>query len=280
MILVTGATGTIGTALVQALQAKKARFKLAVRSAKKAQGAETVAFDWDDFKTYLPAMKGVEKLFLLTPISDRSVGYTTQAVAAAKRAGVKHIVKLSVTGADGQPGIILGRQHFAAEKEIQASGIAWTMLRPTFFMQNYITYYGADPTKDADVYLPRGQGKATLIDARDIGEVAAAVLTSEGHAGKIYDLTGSEALTTQEALDQLGRALGHKYRHVDVPEDAARKSMEEMGMPLWMVDGFNELNWIIKQGWTGEATDGVKKVLGREPRKFAEYARDAAAGKA
>ena len=280
MILVTGATGTIGSSTVKALKARGARFKVGVRSPEKAKelGVETVPFDWDKPETFGPALEGVEKLFLLTPISDKQDQHAKGLVEAAKKAGVKHIVKLSVMGADAEPGIFFGRIHRAAEQAIQASGIAWTMLRPTFFAENFINYYGADPKKDSTVYLPHGQAKTVWVDGRDVGEVAAAVLTTPGHEGKVYDLTGPEALSDQEVLDLFSQAFGHQYTYVDVPEAAANKAMSDMQMPKWMVDGMMELHYVIKQGWSATPANGVKEVLGRPPRSVKEFAADLAAG--
>jgi uncharacterized protein YbjT (DUF2867 family) len=280
MILVTGATGTIGSSTVKALKAKGARFKVGTRSPDKlkGQGVEAVPFDWDKPETFGPALQGVEKLFLLTPASEKQTQYTQSLVDAAKKAGVKHIVKLSVMGADAEPGISLGRMHRDSEKAIKSSGIAWTMLRPTFFMENFFNYYGADPKKDSTVYNPHGQGKAVWVDGRDVGEVAAAVLTGQGHEGKAYDLTGPEALGDAEALAILGQALGRKYTYVDVPEEAARKAMLDMQMPAWLVDGFMELNMLVKNNWAATPATGVKDVLGRPPRSFQQYAKDYAAG--
>jgi uncharacterized protein YbjT (DUF2867 family) len=276
MILVTGATGTIGSATVEALKSRGAKFKVGVRSAEKAKqlGAESTHFDFDDFNSYLPALQGVEKVFLLPPISASSLGYTLQLVAAAKRAGVKHLVKLSVIGADSDPGISLTRQHFAGERELRASGLAWTMLRPTFFMQNFVNYYGVDPKKDGPVYLAHAEGRTTWVDARDVAEVAAAVLTTEGHEGKVYDLTGPAAVSSAEALAMLGQALGHKYDYMNVPPEAADKALADMGAPLWMVDGFGELSWLIRNGYASAVAPGVTQVLGREPRTFESWARD------
>jgi uncharacterized protein YbjT (DUF2867 family) len=278
MILLTGATGTIGKAALAALRTTGREFKVAARSPEKlkAQGVEAVAFDWDDRDSYLPALQGVEKLFLLTPNSERQVGYVVQAVAAAKRAGIRHIVRLSVLGADADPGIILGRQHFAAERELKASGIACTMLRPTFFMQNFTNYYGVNPQADSEVYLPHGRGRAAWVDASDVGEAAAKALSGDGYEGKIFELTGPEALSTAEVLAILGEELGHKYTYVDVPEDTARQAMENMKMPLWLVDGFMELHGLVKHGYAANASDGVQAVLGRPPRSLREWARSLA----
>jgi uncharacterized protein YbjT (DUF2867 family) len=281
MILVTGATGTIGKATIAALKAAGQQFKVGARFPDKvdARGAEVVLMNWDDLDTYLPALQGVRKLFLLTPNSERQVGYVLQAVAAAKRAGVAHIVRLSVLGADDDPGIILGRQHFAAEREVKASGTAWTMLRPTFFMQNFINYYGVNPRQDSDIFLPHGRGNAAWVDATDVGEVAAKVLSSEGYEGKVFNLTGPEVLSTDEVLAILGAEFGHKYTYVDIPEDAARKEMEDMKMPLWLVDAFMELHALIRQGYSAQTANGVQEVLGRPPRSLREWAKSIAGRK-
>lgn len=280
MIFVTGATGTIGSSTVKALKARGARFKVGTRSPDKLKGSgvDAVAFDWDKPETYASALQGVEKVFILTPLSDKQTEYTQALVDAAKKAGVKHLVKLSVMGADAEPGIFLGRQHKASENAMKASGLAWTMLRPTFFMENFVNFYGVDPKKDSQVYLPHGQGKAAWVDGRDIGEVAAAVMTTPGHEGKVYDLTGPEALGAQEVLDLFSQALGHKYTYVDVPEAAAQKAMADAGGPKWMVDGLLELHHIVKQGWSTATATGVKDVLGRPARSFKEYVKDFAAG--
>lgn len=281
MILLTGATGTIGKATLAALQATGRQIRVAAHSPHKvaAPGAEVVAFDWDNADDYLPAMQGAEKVFLLTPNSERQVGYVLQAVAAARRAGVKHIVRLSVLGADADPGIALGRQHFAAERELKASGIAWTMLRPTFFMQNFVNYYGVNPQADSQVYLPHGNGKAAWVDARDVGEAAAKALSADGYEGKIFELTGPQALTTAEVLATLGEALGHKYAYADVPEDAARKAMEDMKMPLWLVDGFMELHALVRHGYAAGLANGIQQMLGREPRSVRDWAQSLAGQK-
>jgi uncharacterized protein YbjT (DUF2867 family) len=274
MILLTGATGSIGRATMTALRAVDAAFSVAARNPAQLQalGVSSVAFDWDQPGSYLPALQGVDRLFLLTPNSERQVGYILQAVAAARRAGVTHIVRVSVMGADAEPGIILGRQHLAAEREIRASGIGWTILRPTFFMDNFVRYYGVDPHKDSQVYLPNGDGKAAWIDPADVGEVAARVLCTDRHAGSVIDLTGPELLSSAEALSVLGSVLGQRYAYVDVPEPAAREAMEKTGMPAWLVDAFLELNALIRQGHAATLASGVQQVLGRPPRAMREWA--------
>ncbi len=280
MILVTGASGTVGSATVAALKAKGIDFKVGSRSPERAKalGASAVELDWDRPETLAGAVAGVEKAFLLAPITDQLESLTRAFVDAAKQAGVRHVVKLSAMGA-GPESIALGRQHGAGEEVIQSSGLDWTMLQPTSFAQNFLNYWGVDPARDSTVYLPLGEGKASWLDARDVGEVAAAVLTEDGHQGKTYVLTGPKALGAAEALATLSEALGHTYTYVDVPEDAARKAMAEAGVPEWLVYAYSELNAVIKNGYASGVAPGVKQVLDRDGRTFAEFARDLAASR-
>jgi uncharacterized protein YbjT (DUF2867 family) len=274
MILVTGATGTIGKATVAALKATGTPFKVGLRSPDKAKalGVDAVSFNWDDPSTYVPAMKGAERVFLLTGATEKAHGYTLLAVAAAKRAGVKHLVRVSVIGANVEPGIALGRQHRACERELEQSGLAWTMLRPTFFMQNFFNFYGVTRENGGTVYLANGSGQVSWVDARDVGAVAAQVLTGKGHEGKAYDLTGGEALSTAQACEQLSAALGKACTYVDVPEEAARQAMEGMGIPPWYADGLGELAMLIRMGYAAGVANGVSDVLGRAPTSFAAWA--------
>ncbi len=282
MILLTGATGTVGSATAAALQAAGARFRVGSRSPVKAQslGVPVVEFDWDRPATFEPAFTGADQVFLLSPVSDKEPEYGTGAAAAARRAGVRHIVKLSVIGADAEPGLAIARLHRATERAIEHSGIAWTMLRPTFFAQNFINHYGVDPFKNGPVYLPHGQGAASWVDARDVGEVAARTLTETGHEGQAYTLTGGEAVTTADAIATLGEALARHYEYVDGPDDAAREALRTMGAPEWMVEGCAELHTLIKQGQATGVSPAVGQLLGRPPRTFRQYAQDLAAGRA
>ena len=282
MIVVTGATGTVGRAVVGALRASGARVRVGSRNALKAQalGVPQVDFDWDDPRTFDAAFAGAEQLFRLTPVSTRQPEYSAAAVEAARRAGVRHIVWLSAIGAEATPPLLLPGYHRQAEQAVERSGIAWTFLRPNSFMQNFVNYYGADPYKNGPVYLPHGQGGSSWIDARDVGEVAARVLTETGHAGKAYTLTGPEAVTTADALAILGEALGREYQYVEVSEESASEAMRTHHAPDWMVEALAELNRDIRNGRANGVTPDVRTVLGRPPRSFRQYAEDLAAGRA
>jgi uncharacterized protein YbjT (DUF2867 family) len=280
-ILVTGATGTIGSEVVKALAAKPGvTIRVAVRSAAKAEkllGANVIPVDFDYEKpdTIAAAVKGADRVFLLTPFTQNQVDLGKLLVGAAKAAGVQYLVKLSAVGAEIEPGIQLGRWHRAIEEHIEASGIAYTFLRPVNFMDNFIHYY--PPAGDGNIYLPLGTGACSYIDSRDIAAVAAAVLTEEGHHGKAYVLTGPAALTTADAAKAIGAASGRDVHYVDVPEAAARKAMLDMQMPGWMVDAMMELHGIVKAGYASATSPLVEQLTGRAPRTFADFARDRAA---
>ena len=146
MILVTGATGTIGSATVEALKKSGAGFKVGSRTPEKAgaaTGVDAVAFDWERPDTIAKALEGVERAFLLTPVTDQIEGLTAGFAGAAKSAGVKRVVKLSAIGASPESPLILGRQHAASEKALVDAGLDTTMIQPTFFAQNFVNYYGA-----------------------------------------------------------------------------------------------------------------------------------------
>jgi uncharacterized protein YbjT (DUF2867 family) len=275
-ILVTGATGTIGSRLVKELSEKAGvTVRVGARDPGKVKtggNVTAVAFDYAKPETIDAAVKGADRLFLLTPFSNEQVALGKKLVDAARAAGVRHVVKLSAIGCDIEPGIQLGRWHREVERHVEASGIAYTLLRPNNYMDNFINYY--PPAPDGNLYLPLGSGATSYIDARDIAAVAAAVLTSNDHQNKAYELTGGEALTAAQVAGLLSEATGRSIHHVDVPEDAAKKAMLDLGMPGWMVDAMMELHAINKAGYAAGITGHVQQITGRAPRTFREFARD------
>jgi uncharacterized protein YbjT (DUF2867 family) len=280
-ILVIGATGTIGSATVNALLARGVKdLRVGVRSTEKAQvlqskGATPVDFEWSNADKINAAVKGVKKVFLITPFDPNQVELAKQFIDAAKAAGVSHIVKLSAIGCEIEPGIQLGRWHRAVEKYIEASGIAYTFLRPNNFNENFLNYYPPGP--DGNIYLPFADGKVSWIDGKDIGEAAAIALTTEGHANKAYSLTGPEALGVAEVAAILSEVSGSNIRYVDVPESAAREGMFKSGAPEWMVSAMMELHAVDKAGYAGAVTGELQGIIGRAPTTFKAFAQANAA---
>jgi uncharacterized protein YbjT (DUF2867 family) len=277
-ILVTGATGSVGSQVVEGLKGKGHRVLAAVHTPEKAATlkgkADAVELDLDRPETISAALKGVDALFLLTPVVRNMVEQGLMAVDAAKKAGVRRIVRLSGMGADIEPGIQLGRWHREIEKAIEASGITWTFLRPNSFMQNFVNFSGGTIKAQGAFYFPWGQGRISMVDVRDVAAAAAAALTSEAHSGRAYDITGPDALSGKEYAEILGRVLGRDVKYVDVPEEAARQSMQGAGMPDWLIGAIMELFALNKAGYTAKVTDAVERVAGRKPRSFEAFAGD------
>lgn len=274
MTLVLGATGNIGGEVARQLIAAGERPRLLVRNLDKArpfaESADVVRGDLDDVASLRVAMHGVDKVFMITTGTD-TVALEGSIVDAAVAEGVRHVVKLSVISAE-EPAITFARWHNASEQKLKASGLAWTMLRPGNFMTNAL---GWAPTIKADgnIYQPTGTGTWAAIDPADIGAVAVRALTSAGHEGKEYTLTGPEALDGAGYAAILTRVLGKTVTFVDVPPDAARQAMLGSGMPPEYVEALLDLLAAMKAGYTGAVTDTVQHVLGRPARTFESWAK-------
>lgn len=272
MILVTGSTGTTGGEVAKQLIAAGHKPRLLVRSPEKAKQfegkAELVKGDLSDAASLTAAFKGIEKLYLVSAGLD-GPAQEAKAIDAAKAAGVKHVVKLSVIGAEYEM-ISFGKWHRASEKKLEASGLAWTFVRPGNFMSNAMMWAGSIK-KDGAVSAPVGEGKTANIDPVDIGAVAVKALTSSGHEGKAYTITGPVALTMQEQLDIIGKRIGKSLKFIDVPPEAAKKSMLEMHMPEGYVNALIELYAVMKANQASMVTNVVEEVTGRKAATFESW---------
>ncbi len=278
MILVTGATGNIGRELVRRLAAAGVPVRAFVRDAARAEdlrqaGAEILVGDLDHPETLAPALDGVERLFLLTPANPRQVEQQGRTVDAAQRAGVRHVVKLSALGAWLDSPVSLGRWHAQTEKQIEKSGMAWTHLRPHFFMQNTLGF-APSIAAEGKLYAPMREGRVGLVDTRDIAAVAAAVLVGSGHEGKTYDVTGPEALDFHTIAAHIASATGRKVTYMDVPPGEAEKAMVAGGMPAWLADALLGFYGIFAAGHASATTRVVEDVTGNAARTYAQFARE------
>jgi len=282
-VLVTGATGNVGQEVVEALLAQQMPAKAAARDTARVhqfaekngwQGDyEAVALDYTNPDSIAAALDGVDRVFLVTPTMGPVAEMVTAFLSVAKNSGVKHIVRLSGMRTINEP----SATHAESERLIAESGIAYTFLRPNFFMQNFNTFY-VDGIKYRDtIALPAGEEPISFIDVRDIADVAVAAFTQDGHAGQAYTLTGGEAITHYDVARALSEVLGRTITYVNVPEDQFREMLKAAGRPEAMANGVIQLYAPVKQMLAAPVTDDVQRVTGKAPRTIHDYARDYAA---
>lgn len=274
-VLVTGATGNVGSGLVPALQAAGVAVRALVRDAGKAatlreQGVEVVVGDLEDSAAVETAVANVDKIYLLTWNGPTACNHVTNVVEAAKKTGTPHIVRHSMWGS---PNSRIVHEGNKAEQTVKNSDLPWTILKPTFFMQNLMM---AAPTiaGDSNIYWDVGEGRISMIDVRDIVDTAAAVLTSTGHEGKSYILTGPEAISLHDVAATLSDVLGQEVRYVSVPTEAAYASLTGMGLPPWIAQGYGELMAGFSEGFASQPTDNVAQLTGHPARSFKTFACD------
>ena len=281
-ILVTGATGTVGNEVVKKLSNTGEIVRAAARSYNDAafrdlNRVQVVQLDYNNQNTLKVAFKDIDKLFLLTPFQPNMVDLTSNLVNEAKNTKVKHIVKLSVMGADAEPGITPSRLHRQAEKIIEESEIPFTFLRSNFFMQNFVNFFSQTIKSQNAFYVPAGDGKISMVDVRDIASVAAQVLTSNDddiHLGKAYNITGGEALSYYEVAGILSREVGKKISYVNISDEQGRKGMKEAGSDEWTINSMIELFGIIRAGYAATISQTVEQVTGNRPISFTQFAND------
>ena len=280
MIVVTGATGTVGSEVVRQLNAAGQKVRALVRDpakAEKIKGAnvELAKGDLTKPETVRAALQGADKLFLLYTGEDLQP-VEAKVVEEAKKAGVKHVVYLSVIGAEMEPGIALGRGHRDTEKAIEKAGIPYTFLRPSGFMSNM--FNNLDSIKaQGKFYGPWGDGKMGLIHPADIAASAVKALTTPGHEGKAYVLTGTESINNGEQAKILSQAVGKNIEYVAVPPEAAADGMLKGGMPKAYVDMLIEFSGVVRAGFAAATTGDLEKLLGRKPKTFADWSKENAA---
>jgi uncharacterized protein YbjT (DUF2867 family) len=274
MICVTGAGGTLSSEVIRQLE-QKAPFRAAYFSDRaaetaRARGVEAVVIDYNQPETLRTAFRGCDRLFLLGPNALNQTELELNALEAAKAAGVRHIVKQSVMGA-AEEAYSLANVHRPVEKAIEASGLAWTFLRPNSFMQNTVTFMAPTIRAEGTFYSASGQARISHVDVRDIAAVAVRALEAPGHEGKIHTLSGPEALTYDDMADELSKALGRTIRHIALSPADLKAGMLAEGMPEAIADRMLDLERYFREDRASRITDDVRHVTGRAPGRFAEY---------
>ncbi len=272
MILVTGATGTIGSGLLRELVNHGAPVRAAVHvQPLDLDGVETCTIDYDRPETLPPALNGIDTLFLLS----REVAHEKAMVDAASEAGVSRVVYISSFSADTDT-FIVGQLHRDIELRIQNSGMTWTFLRPNYLMQNFITLMGDDIRNEDAFYDSIGDARVSRIDARDVSQVAARVLTGSGYGNQAYDLSGPEAITHHHAAEAFSEALGRRIRYVELDDDSFRRRLISQGVPEYFAGFLEDVNRRNRNGETLDdtVTDNVRQILGRQPTPFSRFCRE------
>jgi uncharacterized protein YbjT (DUF2867 family) len=262
--LVLGATGKTGRRVAERLAVRGVAVRVGSRAAEPA-------FDWEDRATWGPALEGVAAAYisyypdLAVPGAADTVGAFAEQAAAG---GLRRLVLLSGRGEE---------EAQRTERLVQEAGPEWTIVRCSWFNQNFSENYLLEPILAGEVALPAGDVPEPFVDAEDIADVAVAALTEDGHANRVYELTGPRLLNFAEALSEIGRATGRELRYVPVSVDEYAAALAEHEVPEDLVGLLRYLFTEVLDGRNAELTDGVQRALGRRPRDFSDYARATAA---
>jgi len=277
MILVTGGTGGVGSKLLRLLSKAGIATRALARHPQRAQalpGITWIAGDLSKPGTLTSAFEGARTLFLLTSYYEDMVELQHNAISAARAAGVTYVVKISAFAASDHSRAPVGRWHYQVEKELQESGLGWTILRPHHFMQNLLAQAEYVRTEGV-VYSASGDGKIPYVDGRDVAAVAFVTLTQPGHLGKKYVVTGSEAISYRQAAEIIGAAIGKPVRFVDESPDEARARRVREGLPPAVVESALAIAAYQRAGGkTVTITSTVADLTGRPPRTVGEFVRE------
>jgi len=275
MILITGATGTTGSEIVRQLAGRDIKVRAMVRDPSKVGNwgdVEVVTADFDKPDTIRTALKGVERVYLVTPPGENMKRRQLDFIDIAVKSGVKRIVRLSVIGA-GDADRILLNEHNKLDEKLINSGLDYVILRPNFFMQNLFAV--SDTIRENGViHYPAGEAKVSMVDVRDIASVAVEALVTDDYLGRSLDITGPEAITFTEVAEHIGYVDGKDVKFVDVPPDKAIKAMIDSGMTEWMAKGLVDLFDGYKMGIGDKVTDTVREITGEEPISFRQFVID------
>jgi uncharacterized protein YbjT (DUF2867 family) len=288
-ILITGATGTVGSEVMKQLSSATPAVKIkaaihSVENLKRVKDVddriEPLLFDYEKPESIREALRSVDKLFLLTPDTPTAAELASNMVTEAKKAGIRHIVKQSVQAADSTAAAAIVstiRLHRQAEKIIEESGIPYTFLRPGEFMQNFIRWYSETIKEQGAFYLPAGDTKVGFVDVRDIAAVAVKALTEDDendkHKNKAYTITGPEELSYYQVAEILSNATGRKIDYVNISEEETRRAMKDMGISDSLINGVIEVIELYRRG-IPQLSSAVEEITGKKPISFSQFAKD------
>ncbi len=279
MILLTSVTGKTGSAVAKELLDHNIPFRVMVRSAEKAapyegKNVEVAIADFDDVSSMDQALQGVDKALLITPNGEHQLDREKAFTDACVRNGVKHLVNLSsMESVDGTTNPFTS-MHVASEKHIRESGLDWTILKPSFFSQNFSNMASVIKEKNI-ISLPiSAQGTVAATDIRDVAEVARRVFTEDGHTGQVYVMTGPDLETFADVAATFSNTLGREIKYVEMPEDAFRERLKAGGYSQWRIDGVCQEFQSISDGIIDHTTDTVEQLLDRPAISLTQFIED------
>jgi uncharacterized protein YbjT (DUF2867 family) len=277
MILITGATGTIGREVVRLLAAGGERVRAMTRDPARAapvpDGAEVVRADFEDPGSLAVAAEGATAVFLLSAPGPWVARHDTAMLDAARTAGASKVVKLSAIGTGDESGVKVGDWHLQGERAVRSSGLAWTVLRPSAFASNALHWAAAIRAGDP-IPNPMGTGTQGVVDPRDVAAVAARTLTSPDHDGHVHTLTGPDLLSVADMAGRLGEVLGRTVETADLALDEYRDGLRAAGLdPAFVETAVNGAS-LVARGGNATLTGDVERLLGTPARTFAAWARD------
>ena len=278
MILITGASGNAGGAVLREVlkigSGARAMYRSKEDSAKVPQGSTAVIADFADQQSLSRALEGIDTVYLVCSPVRELVELESNMIDASHKAGVKHIVLNSALGA-GDFAKSFPSWHRKVEDKLKGSGMAFTILRPNGFMQNLISYFAPSIRAEGAFYQSTGSAKVSHIDVRDIAVAAAKILSSPAHhSGKIYELNGPEALSYAEIAEEISKATGRKVQYVDIPANAQRKALLDMGMPDFLVTALLELQEYYASGKASKVDGTLESLIHRAPTTMDEFLKE------
>jgi uncharacterized protein YbjT (DUF2867 family) len=275
-VLVTGATGNTGRALLDALVRRGVPVRAMVRAeadgGKLPAGVPLAVADFDDPASIAAALEGAERAYLVTPSSERAEEQQRRFADLAAKAGLRHLVVLSQLAADEQSPVRFLRYHGAVERHVRDLGIGYTFLRPNLFFQGLLAFTGPI-SAEGRFFAPIGDAAVSAVDVRDIADVAASTLTEAGHEGATYTLTGPASITHAQIAAALTAALGRDVTFIDVPPEVFADSLRGI-LPPWQVQGLLEDYAHYRRGEAAAVSPAVAEITGRPPRDIQQFARD------
>ncbi len=274
MILITGASGSVGKAVLQEAIRKESEVRAMYRSkgeaAKAPSGCEAVLADYADKQSLRKALEGVNSVYVVCSPIPQLVNLESNMLDACKESRVKHVVLNSALGAGDYPKSFPS-WHRKVEDKLKTSGMSYTILRPNGFLQNIVAFNAPSIRAQGAFYVAMGDAKVSYLDVGDIAVVAVKTLQGGAHAGKTYELNGPEAISNGELANRISKVTGRTVNYLDIPESAQREAMLGMGMPEWRVTALLELQQYYKQGG-GAKTDGLlRDLIEREPVTLDQY---------